>query len=570
MSKIYLRFAVVAGLGFFLSGCAFVGGATEPKLPASGIIASAHPLATQEGLAVLADGGNAFDAAVTVAAVLAVVEPFGSGLGGGGFWLLHDQSKDQSVFVDGRETAPFNAAEDMYLNAEGEVERDLAINHPLAAAIPGTPAAMVHIQAKYGRLPLSRLLEPAIRHAREGFAVTAEYQDALEMRLSALQRWPSAARIFLDENKEIPPVGWRLVQLDLAQTLQAMSDNGRNGFYGGAVARQLVDEVQRGEGIWSLKDLQGYEVVEREPIKFNYGDYTITSAPLPSSGGLVLGSVFGQLSELGYEDRSEADRLHLWLEANRNAYYQRAMRMGDSDFTRDEGLDLLEVDHIQTMAARVSLGEAGVSADLGKVDSGVRGDQTTHFSVLDNEGNRAAVTLSINLYFGSGFVAEGTGVLLNNEMDDFSAKPGSPNAYGLVGSHANRIEPGKRPLSSMSPTYVEGKGQVWVLGTPGGSRIITMVGRGALAAMTGATPQDVVGLGRVHHQYLPDKVFVERDGLKDSIVNTLKQRGHTVVQMDRQYGDMQVVRWNTVTGQVDGASDPRGEGLAGTRNEMVE
>ena len=244
--------------------------------------------------------------------------------------------------------------------------------------------------------------------------------------------------------------------------------------------------------------------------------------------------------------------------------------MGDSDFTQDQGLDLLGARHSQALAGNVSLKRAGVSADLGQVDSGVQGHQTTHFSVLDSKGNRAAVTLSINLYFGSGFVADGTGVLLNNEMDDFSAKPGSPNAYGLVGSRANRIEPGKRPLSSMSPTFLESDQQVWVMGTPGGSRIITMVGRGALAAMAGKTPQDVVALGRVHHQYLPDKVFIERDGLNSSIVNELEQRGHTIVQMDRQYGDMQLVRWDKRTGRVDGASDPRGEGMARALHEMVE
>lgn len=558
--------SVVVYVLFLLSGCAMVQ-PDQVRLPEAGMVASAHPLATEAGLKVLADGGNAFDAAVTVAAVLAVVEPFGSGIGGGGFWLLHEQEKHRSVFVDSREAAPGRSSESMYVR-DGQVDRERATNHPLAAGIPGTPAAFGHIQREYGSLPLARLLEPAIVLARDGFEVTSEYQDAVRARLEALQKWPTSS-VFLQDG-DVPQVGWRLVQTDLADTLSLMAQQGARAFYEQPFAGRLVDSVGANDGIWSLEDLESYKVIERDPIQFQYGEYTVTSAPLPSSGGLVLGSVFGQLTALDYERYDDQDKLHLWLEANRNAYHQRALRMGDADFTGDEALDLLLPRQAKAFVAGVSATEAGSSAELEAVDSGVNGDQTTHFSILDGDGNRASVTLSINLYFGSGFVAKGTGVLLNNEMDDFSAKPGEPNAYGLVGSHANKIEPGKRPLSSMSPTFLERNDGVWILGTPGGSRIITMVGRGLLAAMGGYSPREIVALGRVHHQYLPDKVFVEKRGLSEAQMNDLRKRGHEVVSTERAYGDMQVIYWDKSSGSVVGASDRRGEGMASSTKELVE
>lgn len=523
-------------------------------------IASAHPLATEAGMKVLEEGGNAYDAAVTVTAVLAVVEPFGSGLGGGGFWLLHDEKQDKSVFVDGREKAPMAATETMYQKEDGSVDRELATNHPMAAAIPGTPAAMVHVQQKYGTKSLERLLQPAIELAENGFAVTSEYTDALELRLKAVQKWPSSS-VFLDKGK-LPEAGWILKQPDLAKTLRSIAENGRKGFYEGDVAKTMVKDVQENGGLWTLKDLVNYDVAEREPIIFNYGDYKITSSPLPSSGGLVMAGIFGQLEDQNYQDANEADRTHLFIEAMRNAYYKRAQFMGDSDFTHDDGRWLLKQSEIDKMASNISLDKARPSSEMPLLTSGSKGTQTTHFSVIDGYGNRAAVTLSINLYFGSGFTAKGTGVLLNNEMDDFSAKPGAPNAYGLVGSEANKIEPGKRPLSSMTPSFVEGPNGVYVLGTPGGSRIISMVSWGILSAIDGDSPEEMAAKPRIHHQYLPDVVEYEAGALSEELKADLVARGHTLQQTSRPYGDLQVVYWNEEKQEMSGGSDPRGEGVA--------
>lgn len=543
-----------------LHACAWQPVAPSTSDSPSAAIASAHPLATEAGMAVLAEGGNAFDAAITVAAMLAVVEPFGSGLGGGGFWLLYDQEQDKNIFVDGREKAPLAASATMYQNEKGKVDRALATNHPLAAAIPGTPAAMVHLQRNYGSLPLQRLLAPAIAVAEQGFAVSSEYQDAVRMRLTELKNWPSAS-IFL-ENGQVPSLGWQLRQPELADTLRAIAAEGRQGFYAGEIAKDMVDEVQANGGFWTLKDLEQYQVVEREPIQFEYQGHKIISSPLPSSGGLVMGSIFGQLEALDYELVPSADQMHLLVEAMRNAYHQRALFMGDADFTGNQGMEMLEPETIRSLTQRISLTRAQKSADLPQVTAGTQGKQTTHFSILDGQGNRVAATLSINTYFGSGYVAKGTGVLLNNEMDDFSALAGAPNAYGLIGNHANSIQPGKRPLSSMSPTFVESPAGVHILGTPGGSRIISMVTLAILDAVAQKDVDAIVAAPRVHHQFVPDKLFYEPQALSKSAQKTLKDKGHELSQVNRQYGDMQVIYWNKKTGEVSAAADPRGEGLA--------
>ncbi|MEC8009261.1 MAG: gamma-glutamyltransferase [Pseudomonadota bacterium] len=529
-------------------------------------IATPHPLATEAGLQVLKEGGNAYDAAVAVTAALAVVEPFGSGLGGGGAWLLHDAEKDQSVFIDGREKAPMASTEKMYQKEDGSVDRELATNHPLAAAIPGTPAALVHVQQKYGSMSLERLLKPAIEYAEKGFPITSKYVDVLKssyasvIPLKVLQKWPSSAG-YLDHG-QLPQPGWTLKQPELANTLKALAVQGRKGFYEGDIAKAMVKEVQNNGGIWTLNDLAQYDVAEREPVSFNYRDYKITSGSLPSSGGLVMAGIFGQLDKHNYHDASEADRAHLFIEAMRNAYYQRAKFMGDADFTQDTGEWLMQPSSIDAMASHISLDKARPSSEMPLISDGTSGTQTTHFSVIDGKGNRAAVTLSLNAYFGSGFTAKGTGVLLNNEMDDFSAKPSEPNAYGLVGSEANKIEPGKRPLSSMTPSFLEGPKGVHVLGTPGGSRIISMVSQGMLDAIDGKSAKDIVAKGRIHHQYLPDVVEHEAGAIDNRIKQNLESRGHTFKQTPNPYGNLQVVHWDKANQVMNSAADPRREGLA--------
>ncbi len=521
-------------------------------------IASAHPAATDAGMAVLDAGGNAFDAAVAVSAALAVVEPYSSGIGGGGFWLLHQAEGDRQVMVDGRETAPGRASRTMYQDAEGEVIPSASIDGPLAAGIPGMPAALVHIAERYGRLPLERSLAPAIRLAREGFSVDARYRRLARFRLEALRASPAAARVFLDDGA-VPEPGHRIRQPALARTLERLAREGREGFYAGPVAEALVDGVREAGGIWEPADLAGYRVLEREPIRFDYRGMEVAAASPPSSGGIALAEMFHILEVFDLDELGRVDRAHLAIEAMRRAYRDRAEHLGDPDFHPVPVGRLTDPDYAAGLAASIRLDRATPSASLPGVTGAPGGRDTTHFSVIDADGNRVAATLSVNYPFGSGFVAPGTGVLLNDEMDDFSAKPGVPNVYGLVGGEANAIEPGKRMLSSMTPAFLEKDGRVAAIGTPGGSRIITMVFLGARAFFEGAGAQAIVERPRFHHQFRPDRVEVE-PGALDGLRDALSLRGHRVEEHERPWGNMQVVLDGP--GGMEAAADPRGIGSA--------
>jgi gamma-glutamyltranspeptidase/glutathione hydrolase len=325
----------------------------------------------------------------------------------------------------------------------------------------------------------------------------------------------------------------------------------------------MVDKVRRDGGIWSLKDLAEYRVLYREPVRTGYGDWQVTSAAPPSSGGIALATMFAILSHYDLEEMSEGQRYHHIIEAMRHAYRDRAEYLGDPDHVTVPVDRLLSPEHVRSKLDWIKQDEATPSASLPPVPAGRAGGQdTTHFSILDGQGNRVAATLSINYPFGSGYVIPGTGILLNDEMDDFSARPGTPNAYGLVGAEANAIAPGKRPLSSMSPTFLEHEDKLVILGTLGGSRIITMVLLGALEAMRGGTAEEVAGLPRLHHQYLPDKVVFEEGAISDSARDELTLLGHELQQLESPYGNMQVVIWDRKSGEVDAASDPRGAGSA--------
>lgn len=548
--------------GLLLAACAVF--AAPPPAPPVAAVASAHPLATQAGLEVLDAGGNAFDAAVTVSAVLAVVEPYSSGIGGGGFWLLHRASDGRQVMVDGRERAPLAATRDMYLDEQGEVVPGLSMNGALAAGIPGEPAALAHLSAHYGRMPLAKTLAAAIRLAEDGFEVDEYYRRMARFRLEVLRRYPASAAVFLREG-EVPPVGTRIRQPELANTLKALAEQGRKGFYAGAVAKQLVDGVRAAGGIWTLEDLRKYRVVEREPISFDYRDLHIVSASPPSSGGVALATMLHVLEGWDLQGLAAAERVHLVVEAMRRAYRDRAQYMGDPDFVDMPLQRLISPDYAAGLRASIRTDRATPSAELPEAVSGVEGTDTTHFSILDREGNRVAATLSVNYPFGSGLLVPGTGVLLNDEMDDFSAKPGVPNAYGLVGAEANAIEPGKRPLSSMTPTFVESDRGVAILGTPGGSRIITMVLLGILDLEAGNPPQSWVSLPRFHHQYLPDAIQYEPDALSPATLDTLKRDGHHLKPLKNRYGNMQAIYHDYKNNRVRAASDPRGIGSAGVR-----
>ncbi len=551
--------APVLHWGFFVLWLLLLPVAHAEGQPPAAAIASAHPAASKAGMEILQAGGNAFDAAVTVSAVLAVVEPYSSGLGGGGFWLLHRASDGKEVMIDGRETAPLAATRDMYLDSRGQPVARASIDGPLAAGIPGTVAALAHISKHYGRLPLKQSLLPAIRLAKEGFAVNEHYRRMAAFRIDALRASKSAAQQFLKAG-EVPPLGHIIRQNDLANTLQTIAEQGRQGFYAGKLAQQMVQAVRTHGGIWSEKDLLAYQVRERKPLVGHYRGWRVVSAALPSSGGVVLLEMLNMLALRDIDSMAEADRIHYLVEVMRRAYRDRARWLGDADFVDIPLKRLLSKEYARQLFASISMQKATPSQSLAGFKPA--GRDTTHFSILDKQGNRVAATLSINYPFGSGFVAAGTGVLLNDEMDDFSIKPGVANVYGLVGAEANAIEPGKRMLSSMSPTFLDSEHGVAILGTPGGSRIITMVLLGLLQAVEGNTVGQWVSQPRFHHQYLPDEIQVEPGAFSEKLQQELKQRGHRLSIKERPWGNMQALYWNRKDNEVEVASDPRGGGLA--------
>ena len=530
-----------------------------PVLPREAVVASANPQATQAGLEVLRAGGNAFDAAVAVSAALGLVEPESSGLGGGGFFLLHLAGTDRDVFVDAREAAPAAATRDMFLDASGEPVRNLSVNGALAAAIPGLPAALEHVSKQYGRLPLAKALAPAARMARKGWRFEAKNAAMLDYRDEILAKDPGAAALFLPGGR-MPAAGTKLRNPDYARTLEMLGRDGAAAFYQGGFAKRLVDGVRAAGGIWTIEDLASYRVVEREPIRFQYGGYHIVTAPPPSAGGAMLAEIFNVLSGYELAQLDRIDRTHLLVESMRRAYRDRAIYFGDPDFVKVPLDLLLDANYAAGLRASINPRRATPSEFLPGIGAAPQRTQTTHFSIIDREGNLAAVTQTVNLPFGNGLVVPGTGFLLNNEMDDFSAKPGVPNAFGLVGEDANAIAPGKRPLSSMTPSILRGNDRVAVLGTPGGSRITSMVLLALVALMDGATAQEAVALPRFHHQYLPDEISAEAKAFDASEVAALQQRGHTVTVATRTWGNMYIASWDLRDGAVATGADPRWEG----------
>ncbi len=520
-------------------------------------VSSAHELATEAGMDIMAAGGNAFDAAVTVSAVLAVVEPASSGIGGGGFWLLHQPESDRSVMVDGRETAPAAAYRDMFLDADGRVNRDLAINGALAAGIPGAPAAWVHLAEHYGSLPLAELLAPAIRLAEEGFEVDQKYQTLLNFRAHIMLQWPETAEIFMPDG-DVPALGTIIRQPDLAGTLRALAERGFDGFYRGEVAERLVDGVRAEGGIWTMEDLANYVVAEREPIRISYRGHELITASPPSSGGIAIAQILNIIEPWDLSELDRVERVHLLAEAMRRAYRDRALYLGDPDFVAIPTDMLLSPAYAagqrSTLRMDRALPSSALAADPAMT---MESDNTTHFSLLDADGNLVSGTLTINLPYGAAYAPPGTGVLLNNEMDDFSAAPGEPNAYGLIGFTANAIEPRKRMLSSMSPTIIKGPDRIAVLGTPGGSRIITMVLLGLLDFIDGNGPESWVSMPRFHHQYQPDEILVERGALEDKEIAALRALGHEVNVRARPWGNMHGVMLNRKNDSVEAAHDPR-------------
>jgi len=531
------------------------------NLQAAAGIATAHPLATQAGEKILAQGGNAFDAAVAISAALAVVEPYSSGIGGGGFWLLHRSSDGFETMIDGRETAPLKAHRDMYLNEQGNLIKGASIDGALSAGIPGVPAALEHLSKKYGKLSLKQSLQPAIEYAEKGFKVTPHYQRMAGFRLKALRASPAAAEVFL-KNNNVPNKDELIKQPDLASTLIAIAEKGAAGFYQGEVAEKLIRGTNDAGGIWSKEDFKKYKVIERKPVVGQFHEMKITSASPPSSGGIALVEMLNQLSFYSLSGLEKSAAIHLAVESMRRAYRDRAQFLGDTDFVAVPTERLINKNYAAGLAATIHPDKATPSSLLPGVVHENNSRDTTHFSVIDHQGNRVSATLSVNYPFGSCFVPPGTGVLLNDEMDDFSSKPGVANAYGLVGAQANAIEPGKRMLSSMSPTFLETNDRLAVIGTPGGSRIITMVLLGSIRFYFGEDANKIVNGPRFHHQYLPDHIFYEPDAFSGDVLLDLKNKNHKLKPADNSWGNMQVVIWDKKIKKMTAASDSRGEGLA--------
>lgn len=529
--------------------------------PGRAAIATPHPDATAAAREILQQGGNAFDAAIAVSAALAVVEPYGSGLGGGGFFLLREAGTPAGYrFLDARERAPGKATADMYLK-DGKVQPGLSINGPLAAAIPGLPAALDELAARYGKLPLRNTLAPAIRLANQGFTVDRIYRDRAGMRLSAMRDDAETARLFL-ANGEVPATGTVIRQPELAITLQALADKGRDGFYRGPVAARLVKEVNGSGGIWSMDDLSGYRVAEREPLRYRLADQReLISAPPPSAGGVAIAQSLAMLQRLPWQSADKVQRAHYVLEVLRRAYRDRGL-LGDPDHVDNPIPQLLSRPHLTALADSIDVHDATPSSRLPPSPPWREGDHTTHFAVIDADGNAVAATLSVNLPFGAAFTAPGTGVVLNNEMDDFAADPQGSNSYGLAGSQANAVAAGKRPLSSMSPSFIESPAEFAAFGTPGGSRIPSMVLLSMLEYLDGRPVSTWPAVPRYHHQYLPDVVEHEPGAFSEAEAQALRDRGYELKDLGRSYGNQQVLFWDKRDGRLEAGSDPRGVGTS--------
>ncbi|HEV9035239.1 MAG TPA: gamma-glutamyltransferase, partial [Puia sp.] len=475
-----------------------------------GAVVSAHPLASHAGMEILRQGGNAFDAAITTQLVLAVVYPAAGNIGGGGFMVAHT-ADGKNITLDYREKAPTAATRDMYLDADGNPRTDLSQNGHLASGVPGTIAGIFD-ELRYAKLGFPRLIQPAIDLAENGFALTASEARGLNSAQKAFRKYNTVLPVFVNER------GWKagdtLIQKDLARTLRRIRDLGAKGFYEGETARLIVAEMQRGKGIITMSDLKGYTAKERQPAIFPYKQYTVVTMPLPSSGGVILQQMMKMVEDqpLASYGFGSVKAVHLMTEVERLAYADRAKYLGDRDFYSVPVDTLTSHAYLQRRMAEIQPARAGSSKDIGAGMLSPKSEETTHFEVVDDQGNAVSITTTLNGGYGSKVVVGGAGFFLNNEMDDFSVKPGVPNMYGAVGTEANAIAPGKRMLSSMTPTIVLEKGKVYlVVGTPGGTTITTSVFQTLLDILDfGLSAEDAVNKPKFHHQWLPDSLYVEK------------------------------------------------------------
>ncbi|MDF9798013.1 gamma-glutamyltranspeptidase/glutathione hydrolase [Catalinimonas alkaloidigena] len=565
-----IEFSLVIIFGFLTCSCSSSGADNDamlkelklPKKESEGVVApngmvvSAHPIATQIGLNVLKKGGNAFDAAIAVKYALAVVLPKAGNIGGGGY-MVYRTAEGEKGALDFRETAPAQASRDMFLDENDSVMNQQALYGHLAACTPGTVDGMEQIHQKFATLPFAELIQPAIDVADSGFAVTAYDASTFNDAMDRFKAWNDADMILIKDS--LWKQGDRLVQKDLAATLSRIRDQGRKGFYEGETAKLIVDEMQEGRGIISLEDLRNYQSVWREPIQGVYRDsFNIISMPPSSSGGIIIvqllkGSNDYELKSLGH---NTSESIHLMTELQRRSYADRAEHMGDLAYY-DVPMDmLLDEAYIRERNASIDMNKATASEEIkaGEVDR-IESLETTHFSIVDKEGNAVSITTTLVAYFGNKVMVDGAGFFLNNEMNNFSLKPGFPNIFGLIGGEANSIAPGKRMLSSMSPTIVEKNGDLFmVLGTPGGSTIINVIYQNIINVIDyGMTMQEAVNAKKTHSQWLPDRIVVEEGAIDSLIADQLKAKGHDL-RFFEQLGRTEAILVRP-DGSLEGAAD---------------
>ena len=533
----------------------------HPVWAANGMVASQEALATQIGVDIMQQGGNAIDAAVAVGYALAVTLPRAGNLGGGGFMLVYLAEEQRAIAIDYREVAPQAAYPDMFLDDAGNADSLLSRFHGLAVGVPGTVLGFELALNKYGSMSLAQVMAPAIKLARDGIMVTPDLANSLKATKKRLSQWPSTKTIFYKADGSSYQPGEILKQTDLANTLLAIAKKGSPAFYQGPIAKQISDSVRDAGGIMTMQDLASYKAIERQPIIGDYRGYQVISMPPPSSGGVHIVQMLNMLSQFPIDNmgHNSAATIHVMAESMRRAYADRSLYLGDPDFVNVPVAELTNKQYAKQLVSQINLNKATPSSDISPGTLlPYESNQTTHYSVVDKFGNAVSNTYTLNFSYGSGLVADGTGVLLNKEMDDFSAKPGTPNAYGLIGGKANAVAAQKRPLSSMTPTIVLKDNKPYlVTGSPGGSRIITttlqvimnVIDHNMNIAEASAAP-------RFHHQWLPDVIRIEK-GLNVDTINLLESKGHKV-EVKAAMGSTQTIML-TEAG-VYGASDPRRPG----------
>ncbi len=530
----------------------------HPEQGTQGMVVTSHFLATDAAREVLNNGGNAIDAAVTAAFSLAVTQPRSGNIGGGGFMLISSEQKDEVVAVDYREKAPSRAYADMFLDEDGSVNKQISRFSHQSAGVPGTVAGLALALEKYGTISLEAAMAPAIELAQQGFIVTPRFSDGLKAREETLKKWDASKDIFYKADGGFYEPGDRFIQKDLAETLKRISKHGAREFYEGKTAQLLVSEMQQHGGLISMQDMQSYQPAIRVPVHGTYRGYDIYSMPSPSSGGVHIVQLLNILegypvSEYGH---NSASTIHVMAEAMKHAYADRSRYLGDEDFVDVPVTGLVAKPYARSIRHNIDQQQATPSKTIfpGKPTT-YESNETTHFSIVDQYGNAVANTYTINFSYGSGITVEGAGFLLNNEMDDFSAKPGSPNAYGLIGGEANKIEANKRMLSSMSPTIVKHAGNNFlVTGSPGGSRIITTTLQVIMNVIDhGLNIKSAVAAPRMHHQWLPDELRIE-EGFSPDSIKKLEDLGHVVKQKSAM-GAIQSIL--VKEGTMYGGADPR-------------